>query len=117
MRVKCLDNVRARWPGLAVVCWLTAVGSGFASAPVMRLAAGTESGVELLRNGTFEEAPAEELPNWAAAPRGFEVAIGQGRNGSHALHCRNDQEKGWYGASQTIVLDRTNIYPLVVRGW
>jgi hypothetical protein len=72
---------------------------------------------ELIRNGDFESTSGANLANWAAGPKGFAAATGQGRNGSKALFCENPSGKGWYGASQTIVLNRTNALPLAVRGW
>lgn len=75
------------------------------------------SGTELATNGGFEQAAQDRLANWSAAPQGYFLAVGQGRNGSQCLHCDNPQDKAWYGASQSVTLNRTNILPLVVSGW
>ena len=85
--------------------------------PVLRVLKNAGSGMELLTNGDFERAPAGGLADWVAGPKGFVVATGQGRRGSQGLYCHNPEATGWYGASQTLVLNRTNVFPLVVRGW
>jgi hypothetical protein len=83
----------------------------------MRLVRNSGSGRELLRNGDFETAHGRILDGWTSGPRGFVISARQGQNGSQALSCENSEGTGWYGASQTILLDQTNALPLVVRGW
>lgn len=88
-----------------------------ANEPVLRTIRGARSGKTLLQNGDFEQGAAGKLAGWAAAPGGYSSTGGQGRGGSQALRCENATDTGWSGASQTLVLNRTNVAPLVVRGW
>lgn len=85
-------------------------------APVLRVVTNS-SGTALLRNGTFEELQASWPTGWHLFDRGFQCAPGAGRRGSTAILCENETEAGASGASQTLVLNRTNAAPLVVRGW
>jgi len=85
--------------------------------PAMRVVRTGGSSVKLLRNGDFEEAAGGKLAGWSAAPQGYSLGKGEGRNGSQALRCENPKESDWIGASQSIELNRTNAAPLVVRGW
>jgi len=101
------------WLALALAFKPAQVLAGLAM-PIVR---NTAAGTELLNNGGFEQAAQSRLANWTPAPQGYFLATGQGRNGSQCLHCNNPQNTGWYGASQTITLNRTNILRLVVRGW
>jgi hypothetical protein len=71
----------------------------------------------LLQNGDFEQVAAGKLASWDAARDGCLVVARQGRGGSQALLCENATKSEWTGASQTLVLNRTNIAPLVLRGW
>lgn len=84
---------------------------------VLRVVHQSGSETNLLRNPGFEQYQAEQLTAWSNAPRGFRVAAGEGRAGSVALACNASGDQGWYGASQTISLSRTNLVPLVIRGW
>ena len=87
-----------------------------AAAPVMRvLKARNESYVNLLRNANFQQAPAGKLADWSPAANG--CAPGEGRNGTQGLRCDGASGSGWAGASQTVNLNRTNISPILVRGW
>jgi hypothetical protein len=111
----CLSS--AFCAAVVVLCWLPGVCLIFAADPVMRVVKTSASDHELIGNGDFESASGDKLANWAAGPKGFAAADGQGRNGSKALFCDNPTGNGWYGASQTIVLNRTDALPLIVRGW
>lgn len=71
----------------------------------------------LLRNGDFEQSTNGLLEGWSAQPNGYFPGPGQGRNGSQALRCEASAVSGSCGAGQTITLARTNVLPLVVRGW
>ena len=84
---------------------------------VLRVVREGGSGLELLTNGDFERGLGGRLAGWVPGPKGFILAAGEGRGGSQGLCCRNPEPTGWYGASQSIVLNRTNVFPLVVRGW
>jgi len=85
--------------------------------PVMRVVKSRGSGAGLLGNGDFERAAGGKLAGWTAAAQGYSIAGGEGRDGSQALRCENSNESVWTGASQSLELNRTNVAPLVVRGW
>lgn len=95
---------------------LCGAGPGFAAAPVLRVVS-APGATNLLRNGDFEQRSGGSFPNWFAAPNGYQVAAGEGRNGSTALRCTAPDTSGWRGASQTLTLNRKTIAPLVIRGW
>ncbi len=88
-----------------------------AAAPLMRVLRAESPNADLLSNGNFEQAFGAGLPGWHAAPQRFVLAPGQGRGGSQSIRCENQNEGDWTGASQTLTLDRTNVFPLVMRGW
>ena len=88
-----------------------------AAKPVLRVVKASEMGKPLLRNGDFEQTGQGGFPGWQAAAKGFEVGTGQGRGGSGTLVCDTRQSQGWFGASQSVQLNRTAAAPLVVRGW
>src|SRR5688572_25774487 len=71
----------------------------------------------LLRNASLEQAQTGQLTDWSRAPKGFGIAAGEGRTGSVALGCEATDEGGWYGASQTLTLNRSTTAPLLIRGW
>jgi len=88
-----------------------------AAEPVMRVVKAAQPGTALLRNGGFEQVQDGKPAGWQAASRGFRLAPREGRDGSQALVCAAATSEGWFGASQTLTVDRTNVTPLVVRGW
>ncbi|MFO1498942.1 MAG: hypothetical protein U1G07_11220 [Verrucomicrobiota bacterium] len=71
----------------------------------------------LLRNAAFEESQGKALNGWSSAPQGMRLAPGEGRSGSVGLACEASEERGWYGASQMLALDRAAVAPLIVSGW
>jgi hypothetical protein len=71
----------------------------------------------LLTNGGFEQLHDSKLSGWRPAPKSFVLAPGEGRNDSAAIVCRNPSGEGWFGASQTLTLNRTNAAPLLISGW
>ncbi len=83
----------------------------------MRVVKANASVPSLLRNGSFELQQDGKLSDWSAAPKGLVLATGQGRNGSAALGCDNRSPGDWTGASQTLVLNRSNTSPILVHGW
>ncbi|MBU6402135.1 MAG: hypothetical protein KGS61_17590, partial [Verrucomicrobia bacterium] len=87
------------------------------SEPVLRTVGGATASVSLLRDGDFEQLQQGRPVGWHAAPSGFRVAEGEGRHGSRALACDSPSGEGWFGASQTLMLERTNPAPLMVGGW
>jgi hypothetical protein len=100
-----------------LVAVLLFAGPGRAAQPALEVVRTSPAGSPLLRNGGFEEDRDGGLAAWQAAPQGFRVAAGEGRSGSRGLVCENPADKGWFGASQTLTLNRTSAAPLVVRGW
>ena len=99
--------------GLALVI----AGAVKGAEPVMRVVRSRGSGAGLLQNGDFERAGEGKMAGWTPAAQGYSIARGEGRNGSQALRCENPNESVWTGASQSLELNRTNVAPLVVRGW
>ena len=91
-------------------------GTLAAATPVLRVVS-SGAGTNLLRNGDFEQSGNGRFLDWAAAPQGYHVAPGEGRNGSTALRCTAPDATGWRGASQTLTLNRQSVAPLIVRGW
>jgi hypothetical protein len=85
--------------------------------PALRVLRAAQAGTPLLRNGGFEETSGNNPGFWSAAPQGFVLAAGEGRNGSRGVRCEAKSDKEWAGASQTLTLNRSNALPLVVRGW
>ncbi len=86
-------------------------------APVLRTIKDEPAHTPLLSNGGFEELQENRPTAWRAAPKGFSIKTGEGRNRSVALACENGDGIGWYGASQTVTLERASSIPLIVRGW
>ena len=103
--------------GLALALLLLLARMAGADQPVFRVVKGEQAGVALLRNGDFEQVEAGKPVGWDAAPQGCRLAPGEGRGDSQALCAENLSGNGWVGASQTLVLRRTNTSPLMVRGW
>jgi hypothetical protein len=87
------------------------------SGPLMQVARSANAGVELLSNGDFEKSSGKRPTGWQAAPNGYLLVPGAGRQASSALVCENADENVWSGVSQTITLNRTNPAPLIVHGW
>ncbi len=85
--------------------------------PALRVVRTTQPGVPLLRNGGFEELAQGKPAPWRNWQEGFRVVPDEGRRASVAIVCERSEAGGEWGASQTITLNRTNVAPLVVRGW
>lgn len=104
---------------LTLLVWAASLfpSTALAAAPVMRVVQPGAGGTNLLRNPGFEQATATQFNSWSAAAHGLLVAPGQGRTNSQALACNAPDTLGWYGAFQTLNLDRTNLAPVVVKGW
>ncbi len=101
-----------------IVCGgMLSIPIGAPSAPVMRVVKSTQPGATLLHNGDFEQLGDGKPAGWNPAPKGCQLAAGEGRNGSRALVGQNTAGDAWSGASQTLALNQTEAAPLVVRGW
>ncbi len=85
--------------------------------PVLRVARSGEGAANLLLNAGFELTQDDRFTGWQRAPQGWRIAPGEGRGGSQALAVAATDDAGWLGASQTLVLNRTNTAPIIVRGW
>lgn len=72
---------------------------------------------QLFKNGDFEQLNSGRLLNWTQSPNGYQIGVAEGRNHSNALVVENSPGTGWFGASQTILLNRATAAPLVVEGW
>src|SRR5262249_15629375 len=86
------------------------------AASALRVIAGGH-GPNLLADGGFETVQGGETSPWRPGPQGCAFAEGEGRQGSRALVGETSEGQGWFGASQSLVLNRTVAIPLVVRGW
>jgi len=102
---------------LVTLCWLVGSSFGVVAGPVIRMLKAGPTGRELLVNSDFEQATEGRARAWAPAPKGFVVAIKEGRNESRAARCDNPDGRGWYGASQTVTLNQTIAHPFLVEGW
>jgi hypothetical protein len=87
----------------------------FGAMPALKIVKAERPGTSLLQNGNFEAVTAERPSSWTPAAGGCSLNPA-GRSGL-ALRSENKAPNGWAGASQTVVLNRTNAVPLVVRGW
>lgn len=99
--------------------WLLAFGwlpSARSAEAVLRVVT-VEGATNRVRNGDFESRSGDQLAGWSPAPQGYRVAAGEGRGGSTALAVEAPNTSGWRGAQQTLVLNRTNVAPLTIRGW
>jgi hypothetical protein len=97
--------------------WLLCLPPAWAAQPLLRVVKASAPGAALLRNGGFEEVEGGKARGWSAGPKGYRVAGSEGRAGSAALTCESPSGEGWFGAAQTVTLNRTSTAPLVVRGW
>ena len=85
--------------------------------PVLRMVKSSGGSEPLLRNGGFEEIPDSRARGWQPGPQGYRTTTDEGRGKSAALMCENPGGDGWFGAAQTVSLNRTSAAPLLVRGW
>jgi len=108
---------RLKLTTLPLILVMASLTFNAAPAPVMRVMSQAATGAELLRNGNFESAVGSNASDWQAAPNRYMLAPKAGRNGSQAIRCKNLDDQLWSGVSQTLTLNRTNVFPLVVRGW
>jgi len=88
-----------------------------ASGPFLRVAPSQTTGTNLLRNADFEQGSTTVVTSWSAAPQGYRLALTEGRGGSRAVSVESTNANNWYGASQSISLNRTSTAPIIVRGW
>ncbi len=102
---------------LPLAAVLLTFGVAHSGAPVMRVVQSSGAGPNLVQNPGFELGTTSVVASWSAGPQGLRVAVGEGRTNSQALACRAMDTTGWYGASQTLTLNRTNRVPVAVRGW
>lgn len=97
--------------GLAPFLWFAHATS------VLRVVKADGAGADLLQNGGFESQANGSPASWRPWQAGFQLAAGQGREGSHAVLCERREGQGEFGLSQTLTLNRTNVAPIIVRGW
>lgn len=88
-----------------------------AASPVMRVVKPARPAASLLVNGGLEAVRLGSPVGWQAWQRGFRVGAGDGRRGSRAVVCENRAPEGELGVQQSVTLDRSEVAPLVVRGW
>lgn len=87
------------------------------AAPALRVVGTSASGTPLLKNGGFETVSQGRPQSWNAWQRGFLLSPRQGRGGSSAILCERSENGPEFGASQSVSLNRTNVVPLVIRGY
>lgn len=102
---------------VGAVCAGIGLPAGAFADALFRVVRVPDSATNLIANGSFESDRNSRLVSWQQAPQGMSVADGQGRTGGRALVCESTAGTGWYGASQTIVLNREMPRPMVIRGW
>lgn len=118
MKLACLPRPIAARILLRLAFGLLACATVDVRAGVLLRAARTSSAApNLLANGSFDQIENGLPARWSAAPQGFRLAPGEGRDGSNAIRVHSPTGGGWHGTSQTIVLQRTVPVPLVIRGW
>ena len=83
----------------------------------MRVVRTASTGTPLLLNGGFENVIQDKPASWNAWQQGYRLASGEGRNGTQCVVCERQEGEGEVGASQALTLNRTNIAPLIIRGW
>ncbi len=88
-----------------------------AAAPALRVVRSATAGIPLLQNGDLETQQNGRPAAWRPWGQGFKPVPGEGRAGSQAAACERREGEGEFGASQTLMLNRTNIAPLIIRGW
>ncbi|MFD0713365.1 hypothetical protein [Paenibacillus sp. GCM10027626] len=76
-----------------------------------------EMPAHLLHNNGFEAVASSEIAGWGAWQNGYVAAPGEGRGGSMAAKVVNTSGSGAYGLYQSVALNRTEVRPLLVRGW
>jgi hypothetical protein len=86
-------------------------------APALRVVKARSAAASLALNGGFEAGQGAAASSWNAYQQGYQIAAGEGRQGSRAVVCEMRDGQRGAGASQTLMLNRTNAAPLVVRGW
>ena len=86
-------------------------------APAMRVVKAGGTGTPLLSNGSFEAVRDGKPTPWYGWQQGFRLTPGEGRGGSQCVVCVRREGEGEFGASQALTLNRTNIAPLIIRGW
>ncbi|HOW64586.1 MAG TPA: hypothetical protein P5186_09665 [Candidatus Paceibacterota bacterium] len=94
-----------------------AAHSVMGSDPVLKVVQQGAGDANLLRNPGFELGTLVQASSWGAAPKGYRAISAEGRSGTRALVCESTHLTEWHGASQSLTLNRTNILPIVVRGW
>ena len=121
---KLCSDLHSRSAGFQLISILTLFMVGSCAVPSLAApslqvlqALTAESTPSLLQNGSFEQGENGKAPGWREAPKRFETKLGEGRNGSRAIVCQNESGNGWFGASQTLALDRSTTAPLVIEGW
>ena len=116
-RVRCSVDSAMVVQGLIAAGWIGLIHSAPAVGPVFELVNSSQARVELLANGNFEKGSDGKVSIWKEGPKGFVLAEEGGRTGSRGVRCENPTGQGWYGASQTLTVNRTSAVPLVVSGW
>jgi hypothetical protein len=101
---------------LVAVCFDLATACAH-SGVVFPVVTASGAGSNLVSNGDFGAVREGRAISWTPAPQGNMVVEGEGRGGSRALRCDSPTGKGWFGANQTLTLNRTRVRPLRVQGW
>ncbi len=87
------------------------------AAPALRIARQARSGLNLLRDGGFEQPSSPPSSGWRIAAGAGRVTEREGRSATSAFFAERRSGDPSGGASQALELNRTQPAPLVVRGW
>lgn len=96
---------------------LSLLGSGLSSAPIWRVSSVPVDGATLLQNPGLEVLKDQKPVDWVPWQSGFRTAPGEGRDGSMAAVCQRLVDSEQYGLSQNLLLNHTNIRPLLLTAW
>jgi hypothetical protein len=95
---------------------LTSVALALLAAGV-GVAFGGPRDVNYVSNPGFEEVAEDKAAGWDLYGEGYELLVGEGREGGNCLKCTSTDQQAVYGAKQVIILDPPVKHPFVVSAW
>ncbi|MBD3293486.1 MAG: DUF4091 domain-containing protein [Armatimonadia bacterium] len=72
---------------------------------------------DLIANPGFEAVQGDLAEGWEPVLLGYDVAVGEGRDGGNAIHFAPDNDEQKFGARQIIEFDPPVKHTIVVSGW